>query len=264
MQNVDPRLLVWGAICLLAGAPQVRGADFRWVEAERVGPYIYRADFHLDERDQLLAELAQLQTDLVDSLGLSAATESIELYLFRDEPGYRSYLRQRFGDLPYRRALYVKAGGPGMVYAFRGEQFAVDLRHETTHALVHAVIDDLPLWLDEGLAEYFEVPRSDRASGHPHLQATQLRLRRLGVPRLEELERLGDVAEMRRESYVDAWAWVHFLQHGPPLGRRELVNYLSEVGRRRAAVPLSQRLRRQMPDLERRFEAHFAPRPAAK
>jgi hypothetical protein len=44
-----------------------------------------------------------------------------------------------------------------MVFAYRGEDFETDLRHECTHALLNAALPVVPLWLDEGLAEYFEV-----------------------------------------------------------------------------------------------------------
>lgn len=233
------------------------GASVRWVEAARVSPFIYRADFRLEQRDQLLAELGELRLDLAQLLALPPSAEMVELYLFRDEAAYRSYLDQRFGDLPRRRALYIKAGGPGMVYAFRGDEFAVDLRHETTHALLHGVLAGLPLWLDEGLAEYFEVPRGARVNGNPHLEETRARLRQFGPPPLAALEAIDDVAAMRRETYVDAWAWVHFLQHGPPAARTEFVAYLSDLQQRRSTAPLGVRLRRRLPQLERQFAAHF-------
>ena len=35
-------------------------------------------------------------------------------------------------------------------------QFEADLRHECTHALLHAALPYVPLWLDEGLASLYE------------------------------------------------------------------------------------------------------------
>ncbi|GIT30210.1 MAG: hypothetical protein Ct9H300mP1_22560 [Planctomycetaceae bacterium] len=35
--------------------------------------------------------------------------------------------------------------------------FPEDLRHEFTHGVLHSSLKRVPLWLDEGLAEYFEV-----------------------------------------------------------------------------------------------------------
>ena len=55
--------------------------------------------------------------------------------------------------------------------AYRNPEFGNDLRHECTHALLHAVLPAVPLWLDEGLAKYFEVQRASRAYGHPYLSS---------------------------------------------------------------------------------------------
>ena len=70
---------------------------------------------------------------------------------------YQAYMKQYFPKVPYRRALFIKARGPGMVFACQGTDFEIDVRHESTHALLHAWLPSVPLWLDEGLAEYFEV-----------------------------------------------------------------------------------------------------------
>lgn len=248
------------ALAAWFAAPSASAGEPLWVEAERLSPFVYRADFHLDERESLLGELRQLQRDLSESLALEASDEPIELYLFRDEKSYREYLTARFGDLPARRALYIKTTtGPGMVYAFRGPQFAIDLRHESTHALVHGALTEIPLWLDEGLAEYFEMPAEQRQAGHPHLPGILARLRAGELPRLETLERLDDTTGLSREDYAAAWAWVHFLHHGPPGAHGELVSYLREVQQPSVQpVPLSTRLRRLLPQLERTFAEHLA------
>ena len=62
----------------------------------------------------------------------------------------------------------MKEGGLAGVYAYRHDGSAVDLRHECTHALLHARLPMVPLWLDEGLAKYFEVPAEQRAFDHPY------------------------------------------------------------------------------------------------
>jgi hypothetical protein len=62
---------------------------------------------------------------------------------------------------------------------------------------------------------------------------------------------------MGRREYRDAWAWTHFMLHGPEEARDELLRYLADV---QASAPpglLSQRLRRRLPDLEDSFAKHF-------
>jgi hypothetical protein len=77
-------------------------------------------------------------------------------------------------------------------------------------------------------------------------------------PRLERLEALTRVEQMGRDEYREAWAWVHFLLHGPPEAQQELVRYLQELASGPAPGPLSVRLRRRWPDLERRLVEHFS------
>ena len=125
----------------------------RWVDSRVAGPLVCRAEFPLDELDGLFGQLAQIQTDLVRILGIRPAAEPIDLLLFRDKASHRRYLGQYHPGIPYRRALFIKAGGPGKVLAYRSRQLDVDLRHECTHAFLHAALPMVPLWLDEGLAE---------------------------------------------------------------------------------------------------------------
>ncbi|MHB1036652.1 MAG: hypothetical protein ACYC35_18150 [Pirellulales bacterium] len=232
------------------------GAD-PWVDARAVRPFVCRANFSLVGYDSVFDELAQLRQDLTWTLGLRPSDEVIELYLFGDKAGYRQYLQRQYPALPNRRALYVKNDEAGKVFAYRSDEFGVDLRHESTHALLHASLPVVPLWLDEGLAEYYEVPRSARAFDNPHLAALKWNLRLGMFPRLSALERKKDLPEMGATDYRYAWAWVHFMIEGPPAAHDELVRYLADI--RSGAPPglLSQRLERRLPGVERRLAEHF-------
>ena len=149
--------LMFALIAVLGGT----AAD--WPDTRTTGPFVCRADFPLQDIEPLLNELSQLQIDLVHALGISPAKEIIQVYLFHDRQTYDRYMKEHFPNVPFRRAVYIKDGGPGRVFAYRSQQFDVDLRHECTHALLHASLKNIPLWLDEGLAGYFELPAEQRA-----------------------------------------------------------------------------------------------------
>lgn len=220
-------------------------------------PFIFRADFPLDEYAGLMAELGQTQGELIRVLGLPQPREPVNVVLFRDEASYRSFGQKHLPSLPYRRALFVKTSGPGTVYAFRGPELPIDLRHEATHGILHATLSMVPLWLDEGLAEYFEVAPEQRASGNPHHGALKWYLRLGRAPNLARLETRQDLADMSAADYRDAWAWVHFMLHGPAEAHDELVRFLGDI---RAGAPpgqLSRRLEARLPGVERRLVAHF-------
>jgi hypothetical protein len=246
----------WLGAGLVGWSPIVQ-AQTGWPDEQRAGPFLCHADFPLAEQKPLLAELAVVEDDLRKTLGTPAVSEPIHLFLFQSKQSYQGYMQQYFPRVPYRRALYIKARGPGMVFAFRGDEFAVDVRHETTHALLHAWLRDVPLWLDEGLAEYFEVPHDQRAGHNPHLATTRALIGTGEHPRLEELEELLSIDNMGRDEYRDAWAWVHFMLHGPTEANEELLSYLGELKEGIPAEPLSRRLRRRLPDLNRRVVDHF-------
>jgi hypothetical protein len=232
-------------------------AEDRWPDERQVGPFLCHADFSLVSEQPLLTELARLQQDLTGILAAKESREPVHLFLFGKKATYQAYMQQHFPRVPYRRALFIKARGPGMVFAYRGEEFDVDVRHESTHALIHAWLPSVPLWLDEGLAEYFEPPHDQRAGHHPHLAAVRALIRQGEVPRLEALERLAKIDDMGRDEYRDAWAWVHFAVHGPAEANEELLRYLADLEGGGEVGPLSERLRRRLPDLNRRVIEHF-------
>jgi hypothetical protein len=245
-------LVAWA---MLAAVPAT--AANRWPDERAAGPFICHADFSLQPYETLLDELMRLQDDLQRELGVPRTKEPVHIYLFGKSATYKRYLTHYFPQAPTRKALFIKERGPGMVFAYGSDELAIDIRHEGTHALLHGAMPMVPLWLDEGLAEYFEVAPQERAFGNPHLAGLQRTLWLKGAPKLEHLEELERLEEMGQGQYRDAWAWVHFMLHGPPEAREELIGYLRNIAAYSPPGALSERLRRRMPDLEKRFVAHF-------
>jgi hypothetical protein len=248
-----PLLLI--AIGFLSSPSASALAD--WADWRVTGPFVCRAEFPLEEVRPLLADLARLQSDLVHMLRVRPASERIEVFLFRNEASYRQYLKRYLPSVPYRRALYVRQGGQGMVLAYKNGGLAVDIRHECTHALLHAALPVVPLWLDEGLAEYFEVPPLERAFDNTHLRGSRWNAMLGIVPKLKKMERIGDISEMGIKEYRDAWAWVHFMLHGADEAHEELIGFLRNIQTRTPPGLMSSRLRRRLPNLEKRFANHF-------
>ena len=228
-----------------------------WPDERTAGPFFCHADFPLDNCSRLLEQMASLQRDLTNTLNIRPTQETIHLFLFHREAVYRRYVADYLPNVPYRRALFVKDRGRGMVFAYRNADFEIDLRHEGTHALLHAALPMVPLWLDEGLAEYFEVPAADRAFNHPHLSSVRWSVRFGNVPAMERLEQLRDLEEMGQTEYRHAWAWVHFVLHGPADAHDEFVRYLGDIQAHTPPGTLSERLGRRLPNMKREFVDHF-------
>lgn len=245
------------ALLAVCASWQPLEASNRWPDERAAGPFICHADFSLEEHTGLLVEMSRLQRDLNRSLKIQAPTERIHLFLFRRKSTYQKYVKQYFPTVPTRRALFIKERGPGMVFAYRSDDFEEDVRHESTHALLHASLPLVPLWLDEGLAEYFEVVQQERAYGHSHLSSVRWAARFGQSPKIESLEQLRDLSEMGQTQYRHAWAWVHFMLHGPEEAKEELVRYLADIQAHTPPGHLSRRLRARLPRLEVQFREHF-------
>lgn len=231
--------------------------DQRWVETRRIDTFFVRSNFPIAEHEGLFAELGRLRSDVSETLGVAATDHPVDLYLFGDRASYEMFLHRRYPKVPFRRALFIKTAASHVVCAYRSDVLDVDLRHEATHALLHGALRRVPLWIDEGLAEYFEMAPAQRASRHPHLAALgddpSLRVTPLVV-----LEQKRKVAEMGRADYRDAWAWVHFMLHGPREAHEELVGYLADLANDENPEPLSARLNRRLPDVDRQLAQHLA------
>jgi hypothetical protein len=241
---------------LIVACPAIAAAA-GWADSRTVGPLVVRADFSLAGATDALENLGHLQEDLVHALGIPAAKEPVEVHLFHDQAAYARYLDRYLPGVPYRKALYVKGKGPGRVFAYWSREFEVDLRHESTHALLHASLPAVPLWLDEGLAKYFEVPAARRALDNPYLATVRENVRSGSTSSIEGLEKKSDLSEMGSAEYRDSWAWTHFLLHGPPEAREALTAFLADIQRGAPPGALSDRLRRRLPDLPGRFAEHF-------
>jgi hypothetical protein len=228
----------------------------RWFETRRIDTFCVRTNFPIDEHEELFDELGRLRNDVSETLGVAATDHPVDLYLFGDRTSYEAFLHRRYPKVPFRRALFIKTAASHVVCAYRSDVLDVDLRHEATHALLHGALRRVPLWIDEGLAEYFEMAPAQRASRHPHLAALgddpSLR-----VTPLAALEQKTKVAEMGRADYRDAWAWVHFMLHGPVPAHRSLVQFLSAIRRGTPPGQLSARLHSAVPQLREKMTQHF-------
>ena len=192
----------------------------------RVENLVLKSDAELAPSDPLVADLTRLHADVTAALDLPPTARDVTVYLFPDEPAYRRYLDFAHPGLPPRRAYFVGTAAALHVYTFLGDRTAEDLRHETVHGLLHASLPGVPLWLDEGLAEYFETPEPGAPNGdYPELLARSVAAG--WRPDLRRLESLEDFAALTRQDYAESWAWVHFLMGGD---RAVLLDHLAALG----------------------------------
>ncbi len=216
----------------------------------RVSQYVFYSDFEIKRDQPIFRELSDLRDQVYKELQLPPPSSDtlIHVYLFADKDNYEQFIHSRYENLPDRRAFFVEErNGDLMVFAFRSERIVLDLRHELTHALLHSVLKDVPLWLDEGLAEYYELPPGWNGFNRTHVRVLRERDIR---PDLGRLEKLSEVKDMDADRYREAWAWVYLMLRGNPKAKEVLLAYLQQLRTKPSAGPLQPRLAEAVPNLD--------------
>lgn len=219
---------------------------------------VVHSDFHLPKNHRLLAELAARRNDISDLLDIPTSDEPINVYLFEDEERYREYMLKRHPKFPNRRAFFVKNDTSLSVFAYWGPRVGEDLRHEVTHGYLHSVVPNVPLWLDEGIAEYFEVGRGRGGVNGPHIYHLSTAIRQgKWKPDLARLELLKSPADLTQTDYAESWLWVHFLVSGDPQTRGIIQRYLAELRADGMASPMVPEVAREIPGASAQLVSHL-------
>jgi hypothetical protein len=217
------------------------------------------SDFRIDYNHPVISDLKKLRGDVLSELELTPSEQPVVVYLFENEQLYYDYLRSTWPMLPYRRAYFFGNSYELAVYTSWGDKVQEDLRHEFTHGILHSTLRTVPLWLDEGIAEYFEEAGDEPGTVKRNaVERLSLALTNGWKPSMNRLEGLTEVADMGQSDYEESWAWIHFLLHGDPAVRETLVNYLADLRTSVNPEPLSNRLDETMLTANDRFASYVA------
>lgn len=236
----------------------------------RGGFYVLYHDFEFDKSDPLFAELDALPEQVLGELKLPPTNSIVQVFLFDTQERYERYMRAKYRNLPPRRAYFIaepRAGGNDelKIFTWLGDHLGTDLRHELTHALLRSSLKEVPLWLDEGLAGYFELPPHQDGVNPLHLDTLR---RGPFQPDLARLEKMKDVSEMQKPEYREAWAWVHLMLRSGPAAKKVLHDYLQALRVDPNPGSLLPKLREAVPEPEQTLADHLAtvemPKPRAR
>jgi len=221
--------------------------------------FAIHSNFPIQRNGSLVQELEGLREAVTQTLQLPKQRDPVAVYLFSDEESYRRYMHTTWPNLPPRRAYFVGTSRELAVYSFHSSKIEEDLRHEFTHGLLHASLNAVPLWLDEGLAEYFEVRGAKVGMPHKgHLQLLQTARAEGWNPSLYQLEQLSDFQTMTQRDYAESWGWVHFMLQGDPAANQILLEYVAELETKTVPSPLMARLEKAVPSYFNDMVAHVS------
>ena len=209
----------------------------------RTGPFIIFSNFPMTEDPSAVQCLRALERDLKQYLGFQPRSddEAVEIYVLDDRSSFAHFLKFYYPELPPRRAFFLAQGDKRVVYTYSSPRLEEDLRHEATHALLHGSFGDLPLWLDEGLAEYFETDLGKPGAERDRIERINGDIAAGWAPDLARLESLSDIRVMTPRDYREAWAWVHLVLNGAEAGKPLLLASLAELHEKHGKLGLAEK-----------------------
>ena len=155
--------------------------------------------------------LHALERDLKQHLDFrpNAHSDPVEIYVLDDRNAFEHFLKFYFPELPPASRVFPGARPASRCLHLFQSSAGEGPRHEATHALLHGSFGTLPLWLDEGLAEYFETDLSAADSERERIDHFLADLKNGWSPDLDRLQTLTDIRQMTPRDYRESWAWVH-------------------------------------------------------
>jgi hypothetical protein len=197
----------------------------------RTGPFIIFSNFAMTDDPPAVRCLQALERDMKKHLDFRPRLddELVEIYVLDDRDAFSHFLKFYYPELPPRRAFFLAQGSQRVVYTYSSPRLEEDLRHEATHALLRGSFGDLPLWLDEGLAEYFETDLAQPGAENERVDQIAGDLSGGWSPNLPRLEALSDIRQMTPRDYREAWAWVHLFLNSSTAEKTILLTSLSDT-----------------------------------
>ena len=222
--------------CLLLSAVPARAAD--WVRVETPNFIVYgepgerRVREIADEFERFREALARV----IPGAGTPAAVPTV-VVVFGSARSFEPY-RPRFNGKAVRLGGYFFSSEDMNIVALADADRDEALRtifHEYVHLVINNVSEGMPLWLNEGLAEYystFQVEDSGRRAliGRAipsHLQLLNVR-GLLTIPELLAVDQSSlayNEGERQTLFYAQSWALVHMLVAGTTNGAKLLSQY---------------------------------------
>lgn len=226
----------------------------------RFSQFVFYSDFPLETNDPIFRELEDLPEQIQRELRVPVESSLVQVFLFENQERYEAYFKAWYPKYPKRRAYFIgdpkSHSGPKdlLVFTYVGKHLRTDLRHELTHALLHGSLKGVPLWLDEGLAGFFEQPVINDGLNLSHWDTLQQHGFEPNMPRLEKLTQ---VDEMDRAEYQEAWGWVHYFLRSGPEARQVLLEYMHELRKSANPGPMYPKLEMAVPSPNLQFKSHL-------
>ncbi|WP_414430249.1 DUF4124 domain-containing protein [Alcanivorax sp. IL3] len=206
---------------------------------------LLRQDFTLPDglHENTLQAIRNIYRRYRNDFGLDLhGTAQVNLYLFEQQADFRQWMVDRIGSSnPNYGGVFIPSSNEVAVWRWGDDQdVAQTVLHESSHVLLHQLSPASPVWLHEGLAQYFQTLKIQpdgrlKVSALPDAQARiQQWIDEGRLITLRQYLSLGDAQWQRMAHELDAipytvaWATTAFLM-SKPVGRSTLRQLLQEL-----------------------------------
>ena len=207
-------------------APEVSGIAQFYYHPQSFSVTDMTTGAHLDYRVHL--DVYDGPLDLLLYLIRRDELDIFNIPISRITGSYLQFLENTIPQSRQRKAIFYRNGDVYQVYAYRSRTLITDLRHEVTHAILHQHLPFLPLWIDEGLAEYLEEPEFSR-SDSSRTKSARWKARIGWSPSLQALENIPNAESMDADDYRDSWAMTCMLLNESDTSLQALRDYLAVI-----------------------------------
>ena len=242
MKRILPAAL---AAAMLAAFPSARAKDEKWVEA-RSPHFIVVSNAGAQQAKNTASQFEQIRDTFRESLAFTKGqpTPTITILAAKDENTLREVLPEFwavkghthpagiFLTAMYQQSIAVQLYG-------MGDNAFETVYHEYYHSLTIPYFPGLPLWLSEGLADFYgnsKVEDKTATLGAPSEGLIQLLHQQPLIP-FPTLFQVDHSSPYYNESaktsifYAESWALTHYLMMGDKgAHRQELSTYLGLIG----------------------------------
>ena len=188
-------------------------------------------DTSTPEIEAVREHLDQCVESICGHLRLDPPPIRTRVLLFPTAPHMSAFLRQHCPQRCHSHAACYETPSDYVITLYSSgdvERILRLLRHEVTHYVLASHFYDMPPWIDEGLACYFE-------PGQPYGRVNQEKLRRL-LPSLSSadlrfngLVSIPSGAHLALGQYAEAWGLTHYLMQHREHGVKSAMRYLRVV-----------------------------------
>lgn len=242
-------------LAFVVRTPDLVAQQGPWKVAERHGNIELYSEVPVDTR-RIWAEIDQLTEELNQTVSVQPNGKPIQIVIYASQQSYLRKLATQIPQARNRKAIYYRNGDVSQVYVWNSRSLITDLRHEMTHVLLHQHLPFLPLWIDEGLAEFFEETPAERTSS-ARISAVKWKARMGATPSLGDLESLPAAEEMDGDAYRNSWAWCSFLLNESDESQKLLKDYLEQIHRGEAPGAFGRFAQANNPGLLMRANSYF-------